>query len=383
MENRRMALLRIVKASITLFVGAILWRFRIIQVGAFLGASALRPRGRYNTDSPAARCEQWANVEKAAATNSSEANARTLVTYHPEYHQFDPNLAVASLNAASLLGVGWIRSDIRWHEVLPDGERVDKCALVWYRNFLQAVVDRGFKNMVVLSSPPDAVKKQESFKRLDRWRKFLTIVASELGHNCDAYQLMNEPNNPVYRFFDLSDAARSLVLGASVINQVRAAPIAINISVELWGWREYLRKLLELSGRSVQIVGLDHYPGTWTIGAHPGWTEIVDVAKLIASANADSVWFKRRLSILETGFSTNAPLRNEVAQAKFFSQLTSAVQDVKKALPDHRDLLLGIYELVDRDSTALLDPEAHFGLLTTDLRAKQAFEAAKDLISVI
>jgi len=80
---------------------------------------------------------------------------------------------------------------------------------------------------------------------------------------------MNEPNNPVYRFFPLAQAAEALVLGKSIIqSNVPKSTVAVNISMEIWGWRRYLYELLTRSGRAIDIVGLDHYRelGLWGFG---------------------------------------------------------------------------------------------------------------------
>jgi len=218
-------------------------------------------------------------------------------------------------------------------------------------------------------------------QRLALWERFVQTVVYELGDHCDAYQLMNEPNNPIYSIFELAEAGRAIQLGALEIRKAKPRPTVINISTDLWKWREYLFDLLRLSGDFVDIVGLDHYPGTWTLGAEIRWTGILETAHLVASASPDSVWFNRRLAVMETGYSTNAPLRDETRQAQYFTGIARFLGDLKAIHPDAKDVLLGIYELADGDGSAFLDPESHFGILTNDLRPKLAVQAVKDLIA--
>jgi hypothetical protein len=85
---------------------------------------------------------------------------------------------------------------------------------------------------------------------------------------------------------------------------------------------------------------------------------------------------------METGFSTNAPMRDQEHQTEYF-EIAMKVAAILKRLSSKTDPLFGIYELCDGDSSAWLDPEAHFGLLTSDLRPKRAFETvASALVSL-
>jgi hypothetical protein len=236
-------------------------------------------------------------------------------------------------------------------------------------------------NMVVLSSPPKAALSQSSSGRLKAWNRFVEVVVTELGSSCNGYQLMNEPNNPVYSFFSLQEAAAAIVGGAAIIRaSAPAAKIAINIAMEIWGWQEYLRDLLQLSGPAINILGLDHYPGTWTVGSQERWSEVVELADVIASAPPGSLWSSRHLMIMETGFATNGPFRDQRHQSDYFEHVMRVAAQLKRRSSKDAPLL-GIYELCDWDSSAWLDPEAHFGLLNGDLKPKCAFERVARMIA--
>jgi hypothetical protein len=305
------------------------------------------------------------------------------VTYHPEYHAFDSRKAIASLAAAAQLGVGWMRTDVRWREILPDGSRVDPQALAWYRDFLTAASNFGFQSMVVLSTPPDAVLRQTHSEKLVSWCRFVETVSIELGTQCNAFQLMNEPNNPVYKFFPAEDVPGAFVQGASIIRSIkREAQIGINVTMEFFGWRTFLTNVLRLTEAAIDVVGLDHYPGTWTVGRKNRWAEVTQIADDIASAQRGSPWFGRRLAIMETGFSTNAIMRDEKRQSEYFQSVALVAQNLKRKLAGD-GILLGIYELCDADSSVWLDPEAHFGLLNSDLSPKKAFATVREIIASI
>src|SRR5713226_2710643 len=260
MLNRRMAMRRLAKAAIGLTAAAVLWRSRLIQVGAFAASACLRPH-RSQLSGPASKSVDWSAVIKRVASSTEPLNASLLITYHPEYHNFDPHRAVQSLAAATRLGAGWLRADVRWREVLRDGSTVDPNAISWYREFLRVAQQSGLRNMVVLSSPPEAVQKKTSSDKLKFWNRFVEVVVSELGEWCDGYQLMNEPNNPIYGFFSLEDTADALRQGALIIRAATTPTtvVAINVCMDVWGWRSYLDELLNRAGTAVDVVGLDHY----------------------------------------------------------------------------------------------------------------------------
>lgn len=352
----------------------------MFQVLAFVLAAAVRRIQVGKTlPGPASRSEDWPVVQERKIKLKA-VNPLAMVTYHPEYHSYIPKLSIESLEAINELGASWVRSDIRWRDILPDGIRPDARAIQWHENFLNSAIKCGLKNMVVLSSPPTTFSRQTAEQKLESWLKYVEVVVACFGDSCSSYQLMNEPNNPVYRFFSIDKAAEALAKGASIIhNSNPSAKVAVNISMEIWGWKNYLTELLSLSEESVDIIGLDHYPGTWTVGVHERWSEIEYIVRGIASAHPTSIWYNRQLAVMETGFSTNTISRNEASQAIFFKNLNDNIQTLMQLSPSK--ILLGIYELCDGDSSAWLDPEAHFGLLTTDLERKSGFGAAQELIA--
>jgi hypothetical protein len=252
-------------------------------------------------------------------------NAKAMITYHAEYHAFDPALAQASLSSCLKLGAGWIRTDIRWNRLVPDGFNPDARAIAWYRQFLATSRDYGLKNMVVLSTPPTAVQKTNAGNRLAAWARFVDLVVNELGSNCDGYQLMNEPNSPAYGFFSRSDCAQALKQAQSVIRRSYPnAPIAINIAMDMWGWRNYLDEILRASGSAVNIIGLDHYPGTWTVGWEDRWNSIIELTNKISIAADHSIWSNRELAIFETGSWCLWHSPSPCHGAYFYCRLSSA-----------------------------------------------------------
>ena len=85
---------------------------------------------------------------------------------------------------------------------------------------------------------------------------------------------------------------------------------------------------------------------------------------------------------METGFSTNFLGRGEISQAEYFEGVVKVAQKLKAANGGDAPFL-GIYELCDEDSQSWLDPEAHFGLLTSDLRPKRAFATVANAVDLL
>jgi hypothetical protein len=371
-------------AIVATFAAIVGWWSRTFQVGLFLAAAGCRRKTREAAEwSRAIRTAEWSSPSPTERpTAMHRPNHSALITFHPEYLFFTPTLVDQALIKATELNAAWLRTDVRWHQVLPDGDQVDVKALSYYRGFLARAQAHGFCNLVVLSSPPKVVMESTASQRMTAWSRFVEVVVKELGGYCQSYQLMNEPNNPAYSFFSKADVPLAIAGAARLIKtHYPAAEIAVNVSMDIWGWRGYLEDLLSASGNSVDIVGLDHYPGTWTIGCQARWNDVCKLAKLIHSAPQGSPWFKRRLGIMETGFSTNTLGRGELEQARYFAGLRDVAASLR--IMSGTFAFLGAYELCDEDSNAHIDPEAHFGLLNSHLEPKKAFSTVRDLMTAL
>lgn len=364
--------------------GLLAWKFRVLQVGSFLAAAAAKkllhadPAPDFKTLSP-----EWQSLELARRYPHSQS--RGVITYHPWYHQFRPSVAMQCLTKAAELGAGFIRLDIRWKDLVPDGKHVDDAAWNWYQSYLATGRDGcGLEPIVVLSNPPEAVLHWSVERRLEAWTSYVDEVARRLGRSCNFYQILNEPNNPVFRIFPAKTTPVAIAEAARVIRQYNTeAKTAINMLVDLPGWKSELEKLIEDYGSAIDIVGLDYYPGTWAISwdsVLSGWNRLAD--EMIAATRSEtSPLHNRPLAILETGYSTNIRRwRDEKQQKAYF-------QDLKKVLERWNDqtgqkdlLFFGVHELTDSDSSAGLDPEAHFGLLTSEsLEEKAGFNVVRQL----
>ncbi len=357
------------------------WPLRAIRLIVFVAAAGARMLTSNSVEVPPNFAGDLL-TSNGAMTNSRQIQSPTLITYHPEYHHFRPAMVDASLAAAASLGVGYIRSDVRWRYVFPDGVHVNEQAFAWYRVYFKAARDRyGLHAIIVLGDPPPTLKGQSEDALLSAWAIYVQEVVKRLGDICDFYQILNEPNNPVYRLYSADRVCAAVSIAASAIRSRDIhAVLSINVATDLSNWKWWLEQILRGCGSRIDVIGLDHYPGTWTTSAPSDWRDIRNFLTEVKSAKPDSIWFDHQVAIMETGFSTNVPwLRGEKQQVSFFDAFDAELQ-----LEGDRIGLVGFYELSDRDSRAILDPEAHFGLVTSDrLTPKAAFARVREICSRI
>lgn len=372
--------MKLISVSILVCLIAVGIYFRVLQVAIFTAAAFLAP-SRNDFSVPREAAASWAAVSYRRAGRPFRTS-RTAVTYHPEYENFQVSQAVRCLEEAAALGVEFVRVDVRWGAVLPDGESPNETAFAWYRSFFETARECGLEPIIVLSSPPRSVRRIPKHELLDRWRVFVEQVVSRLGDLCNMYQVMNEPNNPVYSIFD-SETLPEAVMSASrsIKSHVTGAKVLVNFLMDIPHWRSNAARLLSETGTSIDIVGVDHYPGTWAIGRNKGWASSIRMLSGIDTADPASPWYHREFAIVETGFSTNLPpVRGPAEQECFFLDLERNLQSFGHL--GNRLLFVGFYELCDSNSHAILNPEAHFGLIEDDCTTRKPAFAIAQRISL-
>ena len=366
------------RAFLLILGGAVLWYVRALQVFLFTivaGARRLVSADRRIPNDVVA----WTSIPPP--TPLQRTFSRCFLTFHPWYAGFDPARVCRCLAAIRSLGAGGLRTDARWRDLLPDGKHVDLSAVEWHRSFLLAARDwYGLPTLLVLSDPPTPVLSASEEDRLTQWRQYVEVVMEHFGDLCESYQVMNEINNPVYRFLSRRNVPDAIRSARDIIRHyVPTAQISINVLCDLWHWREDLRRYLRELPGVLDIIGLDFYPDTWAISWRNPWSTVEqDLRDLIRGANAGT---NPRVAIMETGYSTNIPyIRGEQQQASFYRRLTDLLRGAD-ALGQGRSLaFIALYELCDDGTNAPLDPEAHFGILTMQTwRRKLAFNEVKTL----
>ena len=95
--------------------------YRILQVAIFAIAAALHSPWHNDFSISREAADGWAGVTPKTVIRTTSLSG-TAVTYHPEYHDFQASQARRGLEeAAALGGFEFLRADVRWSAVLPDG----------------------------------------------------------------------------------------------------------------------------------------------------------------------------------------------------------------------------------------------------------------------
>ncbi len=385
--SRREAFARVLKIGLpVLFASGISVYFRITQLAVFLAASAIRSSiTRPSKLVPGAKTEVWAQLTPPNNSRVSVAS-RAVITYHPWYQNFHTSQVSQCLSEISALGVTYVRSDVRWSDVIPDGQQPDEMAFRWYREYFEVAYNQyGLEPFVVLSNPPASVKELRPEPLLAAWNHYVEQVVLHLGDICSIYQVLNEPNNPVYSIFGGDRVADAINSASLLIRSMVSHPqIVINVIVDLWNWQETIDNLLKCAGHSIDVIGLDHYPGTWTTTSESDWAGIEEIAAQAQQGVPGSIWKGKTLAILETGYSTNVRwFRNYQRQSDFFQHFQAFLRDIEIRYQKPVFAFVGFYELTDAATDAPLDPEAHFGLLTSELERKPAFGVVQAICATL
>lgn len=156
--------------------------YRVLQVAIFAVAAALHSPWQSDFSISREAADGWASVTPKTVIQTTHLSG-TAVTYHPEYHDFQASQARRGIQEAAALGVEFLRADVRWSAVLPDGVTPDKTAFAWYRSFFETARAYGLKPLIVLTSPPETVRHLPQRELLNRWGLFVEQVVSHLGES--------------------------------------------------------------------------------------------------------------------------------------------------------------------------------------------------------
>lgn len=379
-KRRAMFLGTLVAAS------AVAWRYRVLQVGGFAAAAGLN---KYlHPDEPVNFRDlagEWKTLSTSEIPIRIQSKSRGLITYHPWYHGFNPAVADRCLSEAAKLGGTTIRIDIRWMDVMPDGDASNEAAWEWYEGYLAAACDSyDLQPMIVLSNPSKQILGMSVESRLVAWQRYVQEVTRRFGSRCAFYQILNEPNNPVFTIFPRDSTFKAMATAAQIIRRNNsAAKTLINMLVDLPNWNSDLDRILTECGWAIDIVGFDFYPGTWAISSRSVELSWDYLANKIRELRSKSDWSlgSHPLAILETGYSTNLKwCRDATKQMAYFKEFGNALARLDEAAGPGGLRFVGVHELVDRNSEAGIDPEAHFGLIDSNaIDRKPTFETVRQL----
>ena len=311
---------------------------------------------------------------------------------HPETSE---SLLEEDLDLIASLGARYVRTDLWWYVIEPQMGAFNQPALDFYRRLVDKAAARGLGTIVILSNAPQWAKDVYGRDRgqfYQHFRSYAAMVAQTVGDQVTYYQLWNEPNH-VSDFVDGDGDVQLFISGregireglALIGEEDRAIETAINLLVDghdgAFSWMNDVAYYMDKGAAdAVDIIAIDHYPGTWSIGDWGG--NILD--RLFGLGET----YGKAVAVFETGYATASCLppffNSEGGQAAWVRQqlprLRGKLADpaVTRGVPF---ALVNWFRLDDRDSGDCVDPEDNFGVVHTDRSPKQAFSALRGEIA--
>jgi parallel beta-helix repeat protein len=222
-----------------------------------------------------------------------------------------------------------------------------------------------------------------SKKFLKEAKEYAEKLAYEIGGDVYYYQLGNEPNHALDLIYWLDGPKYIKALYVGINTSDNELETAVNFFVDPphdspgpWLWTNSVISYLNSVGDCINIVGIDHYPGTWSLEPYDSWYQIGVLLNIIEN-------YGKKAAVMETGFSTWEPFRHsEQDQQEFINTAFPAIRDEIQTI--EKDLVfVGWYELTDEEKPTIpwLLPEKHFGILHLDLTPKLGYNDLRQQFS--
>jgi hypothetical protein len=337
-------------------------------------------------------------ADEATATSEQRATSTPPVPWSVSRHIWpstgaaDDALLEKDLGLIAGLGARFVRADVWWYVIEPERGRIDAAALASYSRALDEARRHGLEVLVVLSNAPAWARAlyehgdRQAF--YDAFRDYSSAVARMAGARVRNYQLWNEPNHAL----DFVDGDGDLQLFARGKAGVRAGLTSIGLASHRFttmlnvlvdghdspigpSWTSDVRFYMDHgAAASIDVIGIDHYPGTWSFGDWGG--NILDRLGDLGRTYAKAV------AVLETGFSTTPctlPFNSEGQQARWIGEQLPRMRSKARALERSgvHVAMFNWFKIEDRDTHDCFDPEDHFGVVRSDRTKKPAYDALR------
>lgn len=332
---------------------------------------------------------------------SSLRPARTpcYVTIHAGELGYDLNKADQVLKKVVDLGFEGVRTDVFWFDIEPTRNHLDKSKLRFYTSFVSKVRWFGLDPLIILSGAPQWATRLYNQNKAAFWIEYEQYVREVLlwiRDRVDNYQLWNEANHVMDPIHAQDDWQLFYRAGSLVKALDPSAKTYINVMADLAGWESAVTSWLHKAGAYVDVIGIDHYPGTWTCCS---WTDWGPLDTLIRKINTPGTsWYGKEGMVMETGYSSWAWfIADEYDQRNWINQSIPAMRariDNNHRNNPYRIVGVGFYQLIDTCTDAY-DPkncwshdpifgqgiEAHFGILHSNYSKKVGYRALQYQIS--
>ena len=328
---------------------------------------------------------------KPGATTTRPDELRLLVHVDGSDVAFDPAHARQAFGLARELGANAIRTDLPWDRLEAKPGQWDQAKITWYREFFAAADAFGLAPMPSLVRPPRWARRlyrEDHTAFLACWRRYCETVAHITEGHVHLVQVWNEPANPFLRLFDRRYPTLTVFNWSHIADIFRVTSevlrgalgpleIAVNLAADSAGWEQFVSDLLDQSPDACDIIGIDHYPGTWAVQPADDWAVLDRLMTRVNDPN--DTWYGKKPAIIETGYSTYLPFwKTERRQAQWIEQALPrihAINEQWRARGGQTLSILGWYELYDEPGGRMIPPLSRFGILHAS--AKKGYTSRK------
>lgn len=240
-----------------------------------------------------------------------------------------------ALQKISESGCKYVRLDIGWGALQPY-ELLDWASpevserLGWYKKFVSKAMDKDIEVIAILGGIPSWAKDKITFgtpsaEFLELWKDYCEKVAEEFGNSITYYQILNEENHLIrsqitfplesvvfqYAYEGLKAGECPDVLDSEHTNHFKTI---VNVLTTMPDWEYSLNTWCSAAGDYIDVVAIDHYPGTWYTSMD--WSPLARLSAKINDPN-DPCYGKEG-AIMETGYSSWFP-GSEYLQESFIN----------------------------------------------------------------
>jgi hypothetical protein len=292
-----------------------------------------------------------------------------------------------TIRNATLLNAQYVRFDIWWDEIEPNQNSYSTCALTYYTQALEFIQNEGLKAIAVLgTNEPNWVYTScllGAYPNVEQTaaREYAGNVSRNLGQWISFYQLGNELYSPQYLNEERCGSTPEpyMIAIAKGIQQGATTPYQtiVNIYADYLpgdyqavcnpqgAWYTDLENALNDAGSYINVIAIDHYPGTFCSGT---WANDGLLASLAGLASS----YGKEYAITETGWSVD--YSNNDAQNSYAEQTLSYIYSFAQSqLYTNPLLFVNWYQMTDNGAGS--QPyNCCFGLQNAQTSNRPAFQ---------
>ena len=305
---------------------------------------------------------------------------------HASEVNYDLTRTGLAFNEVIELGGQGVRTDVMWYDVEPNQSITDQNKIQFYQQYFSLARSRGLEPILIFSNPPwwalelyRSAEPEQFWVALETYVRLTVLMARDDVHY---YQLWNEPNHLIDGIDEADDAELIRRIGEIVRELDPTAILSVNAMANVIGWEESITRWVQGAGEVIDVIGVDHYPGTWAGFSFTDWSPADTLLNRIN--DPQDPWFGKMGAVMETGFSSWAILiADQTRQAMWIEESLTALRQIISSQENlaHKIVFANYYQLIDVDTEDVLQ-EAHFGILESTLRRKIGFNALKEQIEL-